>query len=261
MPKINYVEKYEKEYAHILEGKIAFDKAFKEYALAACKYNQYRKAMLNPDPYKCPNKYVDSSWVTEKPVAPDVSQQAKYELMTRPQDMTTSDIMEYYGVEEYIPSVFINISPNWKGVVITENMIQTFKNTIEDYFRNVGGMERYSKLDYVLECGKEGNFLHAHIVLKINKIHMKSVITHLNKNNHARDLRRIWNKNCSIFEGMEGMGGLLEGRHSITKNVIRIVDMEIDKLNYLDEEKKPEAHKNALHTLLPVRHSEVLGIN
>lgn len=153
-------------------------------------------------------------------------------------------IADIMGITPFYPSVMINISPNWKGRFSNYKGtplqdafdVKHFKYVIEKYLNS---NNRYSKWKYCLECGSEGNFLHAHIVAEINPKTYKSVITHINKGNHAVELRKAWNATQ-----VEGIGGLLKGKYAIQRVMIRNREILNDKLNYLIEKNKPEGHQN-----------------
>jgi hypothetical protein len=150
-------------------------------------------------------------------------------------------IADHMGIIPFMPCVMINISPNWKGQYgedkITDKLMKKkFSSILETYLK---ASNRYSKYKYVLECGSDGNHLHAHAVAEINKGMEKSVQTHINKGNHAIEIRKIWDK-----EMPKGKQGYLKGKYSIQRIMLRNEDLVKDKLNYLIEEKKPEGHKN-----------------
>lgn len=154
-------------------------------------------------------------------------------------------ISEIMGITPFYPAVMINISPNWKGRFSNYKGtplqdafdVKHFKTVIEKYLTSC---DRYSRWKYCLECGSEGNFLHAHIVAEINPKCSKSVITHINKGNHAIELRKAWD-NTQV----KGIGGLLKGKYSIQRVMIRNREILEDKLNYLIEAHKPDGHTNA----------------
>lgn len=178
--------------------------------------------------FKMRDDYFLSKWVDD------------WEFGFRPKNNSES-IAKYMGVEPYIPSVMINISPNWKGQFgkdkLTDKlMIKHFKKVLDKYLT---ASNRYSKYKYVLECGSEGNFLHAHIVAEFNKSNLKSVNTHINKGNHALEIRKIWDKTFP-----EGYVGLLKGKFAIHRIILRVENLRNDKLKYLLENEKPEGHKN-----------------
>jgi hypothetical protein len=150
-------------------------------------------------------------------------------------------IAKYMGVIPFMPCVMINISPNWKGKFgedpfCDEMMKEKFMEVIDKYLK---AANRYSRYKYCLECGSEGNHLHAHIVAELNKGTEKSVMTHLNKGNHAIDLRKIWDKTFP-----KGMQGCLKGKYAVQRIILRNELLRDDKLKYLIEENKPEGHKN-----------------
>jgi hypothetical protein len=162
------------------------------------------------------------------------------------------EIYSYLGREVPIPfnpSVMINISPNWKGKfnAISEHgsgvdwltnklMIKKFQIVIEKYLK---ASNRYSKWKYNLECGGEGNHLHAHIVAEIRPGSYKSVMTHINKGNHRNEICKIWDQTFP-----EGYQRVCKGKFSIQRILLRNEELLKDKLKYLIENEKPEGHKN-----------------
>lgn len=155
-----------------------------------------------------------------------------------------TEIYKYLGREVPIPfnpSVMINISPNWKGKFGQDNltdklMIKKFIIVVDKYLK---ASNRYSKYKWNLECGGEGNHLHAHIVAEIRPTSYKSVITHINKGNHSNEIRKIWDQTFP-----KGYQRVCKGKHSIQRILLRNEELLKDKLNYLVEELKPEGHKN-----------------
>lgn len=153
------------------------------------------------------------------------------------------------GVEPFHSSIMINISPNWKGQYgrdkLTDKLMEkNFCKVINDYLNeSIGNQKRYTKWKYCLECGGEGNFLHAHIVAEINPKLWASMAkgknSHLGKNNHCNQLRKYWKKYMP-----EGCQGLLKGKFAISRNLINNEEILKDKLNYLLEENKCEGHRN-----------------
>jgi hypothetical protein len=140
-------------------------------------------------------------------------------------------IAKYYNIEPFVPHVMINISPNWNGKIIT-GKINKLKKLINLYLQE-GWYDRWS---YVIENGSEGKHIHAHIVARMNPQRLKSVESHLRKNNHTRQLQKYSQK-------IEGMEGLIEGV-SVQRILLRTETLVKDKLDYLIEERKPEGHKN-----------------
>lgn len=150
-------------------------------------------------------------------------------------------IASYMGVIPFLPCVMINISPNWKGkfgkdTLLNDLMMKHFIKVIEKY---LGASNRYERYKYVIECGGDGDHLHAHIVAEMKEGTQKSVVTHLNKGNHAVELRKIWDK-----EFPKGYEGYLKGKYAVQRILLRTETLRDDKLDYLVEELKPEGHKN-----------------
>lgn len=149
------------------------------------------------------------------------------------------------GVIPFIPCVMFNISPAWKGEFgkndLTDKlMIKNFCKVIDSYLNeSFQGKKRYSKYKYCLECGSEGNFLHAHIVAEINDDISKSVKTHINKGSHCQQLRKWWDNH--YFKGHQGY---LKGKFAIQRNLINTEEILNDKLAYLIESNKEEGHQN-----------------
>ena len=162
-------------------------------------------------------------------------------------------LYKYLELIPFNPCVMINISPAWKDMIDprNENAQALLANAIQTYFNSCN---RYSKYRYALECGGEGNFLHAHIVAEINPDLNKSVKTHINKGNHKYELMKHWDKilmdlplDYETFKsGKEkGSEGLLKGKYSIQRIMLNTEEIRNDKLKYLVEANKPDGHKNA----------------
>lgn len=149
---------------------------------------------------------------------------------------TKQEILDYMKIIPFTPSVMINISPNWNGKGIDRRTnkckITILKGIIDKYMKEGW----YDKWNYVIECGSEGNHIHAHIVAHMNPQRLKSTESHLRRGNHTRQLMKYANK-------VEGMAGMIEGV-SVQKTILRTEELVKDKLDYLIEEKKPEGHKN-----------------
>lgn len=145
-----------------------------------------------------------------------------------------NQIAKYYNIIPFTPSVMINISPDWSSSKLNTNFGKTcvLKKLINDYMSEGW----YQKWDYVIECGANGDHIHAHIVAKMNTQRLKSVESHLKKGNHSQQLRKYASK-------IKGMEGTIKGV-SIQKTFLRTEKLEKDKLDYLEEHLKPDGHKN-----------------
>lgn len=169
---------------------------------------------------------------------------------------TTLEMAEHLNIIPFNPCVMINISPDWKDKIPIEGKkgkkyIRLLNNTIHDY---LNACNRYSKYQYCIECGGEGNFLHAHIIAEINPDLAKSVKTHINKGNHKYELMKMWDKNLTNEKSIDyekfksgkekGSEGLLKGKFAVQRILINNETMRDDKLAYLKEENKPDGHKN-----------------
>ena len=166
------------------------------------------------------------------------------------QESNLEIIHEYLGIIPFIPSLMINISPNWKGhfnsSVSEKIAIKKFCQVIDSY---LSSCKRYNKWKYAIEYGGEGNFIHSHIVAEINPDYLESVLngkrSHVRQGNVQRDIRKLWDK--SMPEGFEGM---LRAKYAIQTIILRNEQLRDDKLAYLLEENKPAGHENKREGLL-----------
>ncbi|AXH78652.1 MAG: hypothetical protein [Circular genetic element sp.] len=152
------------------------------------------------------------------------------------QFFTKQEICDHLGVIPFNPCVMINISPDWKGKINPkdEGYQRLLAETIEGYLKSCN---RYTKFKYCLECGGDGDFLHAHVVAEINPDLSKSVKTHINKGNHKYEI-------IKQFKKLKGNEGLLKGKFAIQRIMINNEEMRNDKLAYLIESNKPDGHTN-----------------
>lgn len=206
--------------------------------------------ILNPDYKPATNivhKWIDTDYESEanRPdyLHPDVRllkgkkgrDMAKNKFLADPN--LKKSLYGFLGLIPFNPCVMINISPNWKGKIDPkdEHWQALLADTIQNYLRSCN---RYTKWRYCLECGGDGDFLHAHIVAEINPDVSKSVMTHINKGNHKYEL-------IKAFKKLKGDEGLLKGKFAIQRILINNEDMRNDKLSYLEEKNKPDGHTNA----------------
>jgi hypothetical protein len=169
--------------------------------------------------------------------------------------------MNYYGVEKFNTAWMLNVSPNWKGCVITRDMINFFIAVIELFFDNCN---RFTKMSYVLENGHGKDHLHAHIVFTLNT-KKPGYMTSIKKGNILQEWRNCWNRLAKDNPSMDDLTiddewidcvDLCKSRHALQTCLITNKEMLEDKLNYLIEDLKPELHKNDVHHLCPVKGSK-----
>lgn len=145
----------------------------------------------------------------------------------------SKEICDFMNVIPFTPSVMINLSPDWAGIKRTEsNKVTILKGIIDKYMQEGW----YDKWEYVIECGSEGEHIHAHIVAHMNVTRLKSVETHIAKGRHSVQLQKYGKK-------LKGMEGIIKGV-GIQSTLLRTPEIVNDKLKYLIEEHKPEGHKN-----------------
>lgn len=169
------------------------------------------------------------------------------------QEFVYKKFIEWKNIPPFVPFMTLNISPNWttlngKPTKWKQDML------VELIDRFAKQNDRFRQCDYVLECGSNGDHLHAHCVLMLNPKFEKTVITQQRKGNLARSLRKIWKDICDArfkktteFENShhEVMRGILEGKFALQFSLLRKPEFLEDKLAYLVEELKPEDHKNS----------------
>ena len=139
------------------------------------------------------------------------------------------------GIKPFIPFLTFNISPNWGDCPKGVRRIKFLQILIEKFF---GISKRFEKIEYTIECGSTGEHIHAHVVAFINPMFEKTVLTQNAKGNLTLGLRKIWDKEAV------GYVGCLKGKYAIQTSLFRKKDFLQDKLDYLDEDKKPEDHRN-----------------
>ena len=161
--------------------------------------------------------------------------------LKKPYDMTIEDLYKYYEIIPYKPCWMLNISPDWKsqmlkGKIDTEDKIKLFREVMRDFYDDAN---RFTKMKYVLEGGKEGNFLHCHAVFELNDKKPNN-ISHLKKGNFLKSFRTIWDRHSrgTKWEGKVG------SKYALQTTYLTSIEMLNDKMDYLIEEKKPISHQN-----------------
>lgn len=154
------------------------------------------------------------------------------------------NFMDKEGFGKFMPWVMINISPKWIFPHLINWKLQSmfFKQIIENRFKK---WEKYvDKCEYVLEPGKSGDHLHAHIMMRCNKtFNEKSFRTWINKGNLTQQFRAEFYK-CKKFQGAVGQRPAFQTKLVLNEEIYR------DTLNYLSEELKSEDHQNDF-TIMP----------
>ncbi len=163
------------------------------------------------------------------------------------QEFVYKKFLQWKKIPPFIPFMTLNISPNWSRM---NGKPESWKQDmlVELIERFAKQNDRFRQCDYVLECGSNGDHLHAHLVLLLNPKFEKTTITQQRKGNLARSVRKLWKDICDKhLEGshLEVMGGILEGKFALQFSLLRKPEFLEDKLAYLVEELKPEDHKNS----------------
>lgn len=170
-------------------------------------------------------------------------------------DRFRKQLYEYNGVKD-VRGWMLNISPCWKNAPAPLNEGKTrmkvyaefFRTAIEKFARQGNNWEEFH---YVLEVGKEGTHLHAHCVMIPKKEKEKKMRAYIKKGNHNNWFRREFeNRNNHYPKGFEGC---VKGRHAIQIVQINTHELYKEKLDYLQEEKKPEDHQNKEKLMNPVK--------
>lgn len=241
-----YKHEYE-SYEHALES---YEKK-KEYYNEVLDWNRmcaYYAGLKNPYEYYEAGGRETLALKTMPPIPFEPKQ------MIHPDDI---DLYDYYNVEPFQKSWMLNISPNWKGCVITRDMINFFIAVIDSFYSNCN---RFIKMKYVLENGHGKDHLHAHIVFTLNT-KKPGYMTSIKKGNILQEWRNCWNRlgkdnpsmdDLTIDDEWIDIVGLCKSKHALNTCLLTNKEMLQDKLDYLVEELKPESHKNDVHHLCPV---------
>jgi hypothetical protein len=173
--------------------------------------------------------------------------------MKRPTELSKKELYEFFNMTEFQDCIMINVSPKWvEGLEgLNEGGKIKFLKIVLNKF--ITCSDRFTKHKFVIECGKNGNHIHAHAVLQLNPDMKKSNKTWISKGNITRDLRAVWNKLSRELELEQE--DCLKSKYAIQTILIKNERMLKDKLDYLIEELKPLSHQNLQHPHLP----EIVG--
>jgi hypothetical protein len=175
------------------------------------------------------------------------------EFKLHPSDI---NLYEYYNIKKFTKSWMLNVSPNWKGCVITREMLNFFIAVIETFYDNC---DRFTKMSYVLENGHGKDHLHAHIVFELNT-KKPGYMTPIKKGKILTEFRNCWNRLIKDNSSMNNLTiddewldpegtyctkrkrkiGLVDERCALNTCLLTSPEMLQDKLDYLVEELKPE---------------------
>ncbi len=192
--------------------------------------DEIRNEDYKPNPNGVARKWIEADDIM---MNPDIAKFQKERILADPN--LKKSLYGFLGLIPFNPCVMINISPNWKGKVDPKDYHwqALLADTIQTYLKSC---DRYTKWQYCLECGGDGDFLHAHIVAEINPAIHKSVMTHINKGNHKYEIIKALKK-------LKGDEGLLKGKFAIQRILLNTETLRDDKLKYLFETNKPEGHQ------------------
>lgn len=154
-------------------------------------------------------------------------------------------ILKHLGIKPFIPSVMINISPNWKSNLGLQPKIDILKNMMHKYFHETFW---FQSIEYVIERGGDPKTAHVHLhaVLEINMEILKSTRSYIKKNSNVkREIKKFFDAEVATLDALRGhCEGALEAGCSIQIQSLNNPGLIEDKLKYLHEETKPPSHKN-----------------
>lgn len=150
-------------------------------------------------------------------------------------DKFRAELYAYNGVRD-VRGYMINISPKWPD----KYSLDKYKIRLEQAIVKFAKTGKWKEFHYTIECGKNGDHLHAHCVCIPTD--PKLAKTYIGKGNHSNWFKREFDNPNNSYP--VGFVGCVKGRYSI--QVVQINNYEIykDKLLYLQEETKPEDHQN-----------------
>jgi hypothetical protein len=142
----------------------------------------------------------------------------------------------------------LNISPKWPDNFSHQKNANFLSDAIEKFARQGNNWEEFT---YVIETGKEANHLHAHCVMLPKEAKEKKMRTYMKKGNHNNWFRREFDNRNNHYP--VGFVGCVKGRAAIQIVQVNTNEIYKDKLDYLQEELKPEDHQNMIKVMDPVR--------
>lgn len=173
--------------------------------------------------------------------------QEVFRFLKKPWDMTKQDLYDYYNIIPYKPCWMLNISPAWKGEMLLSDS-KAFTDKKIAFLRRVmrfftDDAQRFTKVRYVMEGGKQGNFLHIHAIFELNS-NKPNNINHLKKGNFLKSFRTIWDRCAQSEKHSRQWEGLVGSKYALQTTYLTTKEMLNDKMDYLVETKKPISHQN-----------------
>jgi hypothetical protein len=150
-------------------------------------------------------------------------------------DKFRAELYKINGVKD-VRGYMINISPKWPK----KYSVQKYSVRLEQAIIKFANSGKWKEFHYTLECGKNGDHLHAHMVCIPTD--PKLAKTYIQKGNHSAWFKREFDNLNNKYP--VGFVGCVKGRFSIQNIQINNHEIYKDKLLYLQEETKPEDHKN-----------------
>lgn len=174
-------------------------------------------------------------------------------------EITLNEIYTFFNEEPFRDCLMYNISPKWNGgiggvsgVDLDEIRIKALETAISLFYRD---QKRFTRMKYVIECGKDGGHIHAHCVMELNPELKRSNEGWRRKGRDLQEFRTIWDKLMAETDDYGSVSPVKVGKqwknYALQCTIIRNKRVLQDKLDYLIEEKKPLSHQNAPHPLCP----------
>lgn len=150
-------------------------------------------------------------------------------------DKFRSELYDYNGVKD-VRGYMLNISPKWPD----KYGIKGYTKHLEKAIIKFAKTGKWKEFHYTIESGKNGDHLHAHCVCIPTD--PKLAKTYISKGNHSNWFKREFDNPNNKYP--VGFVGCVKGRYSIQVVQINNYQIYLDKLDYLQEESKPEDHQN-----------------
>lgn len=147
------------------------------------------------------------------------------------------ELYEINGAKD-IQGYMINISPLWPE----KYSLDKYAIHLERAINKFAHQGLWGEFHYVIETGKNGDHLHAHMVCIPTDPAKHKAKAYMKKGNHNNWFRREFDNKANKYP--VGFVGCVKGRNAIQTVSIGNQEIYKDKLDYLQEETKPEDHQN-----------------